>query len=225
MSVEAEEQITFSSKDLNDKGGLQDDLMVIKLDIIFWNVLKQMGLKDSSLSPVQTRLVGFGGSEVASMGTIVLPVLMGEEPKRRTTIVRAVVSTYHQKVKFPTKNGIGEVSCDQRKARRCYNMSLRKGERDEQTKRKDKEEVKEREDLKKFKSERMEPAEDYKSIELIVGEPDKITRTGSNMSKLVEILMIEFLRRSIDMFAWSPSDFKGIDPEVIVHRFNVNPMV
>ncbi|KAL0355819.1 UNVERIFIED_CONTAM: hypothetical protein Sradi_4028800 [Sesamum radiatum] len=27
------------------------------------------------------------------------------------------------------------------------------------------------------------------------------------------------------MFAWSPSDFKGINPEVIVHRLNVDPMV
>ncbi|KAL2248079.1 UNVERIFIED_CONTAM: Retrovirus-related Pol polyprotein from transposon opus [Sesamum indicum] len=26
------------------------------------------------------------------------------------------------------------------------------------------------------------------------------------------------------MFAWSPSDFTGIDPEVIVHRLNVDPM-
>ncbi|KAL2248676.1 UNVERIFIED_CONTAM: Retrovirus-related Pol polyprotein from transposon [Sesamum indicum] len=36
--------------------------------------------------------------------------------------------------------------------------------------------------------------------------------------------MIEFLRKNADMFAWSPSDFTGIDPEVIVHRLNVDPM-
>ncbi|KAL0405364.1 UNVERIFIED_CONTAM: Gag-Pol polyprotein [Sesamum latifolium] len=38
-------------------------------------------------------------------------------------------------------------------------------------------------------------------------------------------MMIEFLRKSVDLFAWSPSDFKGINPEVIVHRLNVDPMV
>ncbi|KAL0455841.1 UNVERIFIED_CONTAM: hypothetical protein Slati_0923300 [Sesamum latifolium] len=103
-----------------------------------------MGLEDSKLDLVQTLLVGFGGSEVASKGTIDLPVSIGEEPRRRTTMVRflvvdtpfaynvilgrpglnlftAVVSTYHQKMKFPTKNGVGEVSCDQKEARRCYN--------------------------------------------------------------------------------------------------------
>ncbi|KAL0373878.1 UNVERIFIED_CONTAM: hypothetical protein Sradi_3303500 [Sesamum radiatum] len=109
MNVEAEEEITFSSKDLKEIGGSQDDPMVIKLDIenfavhkvlvdngssadiIFWDVLKRMGLEDSVLSPVQTPLVGFGGSEVVSTGTINLPVSMGEEPKRRTVIVKFLV--------------------------------------------------------------------------------------------------------------------------------------
>ncbi|KAL0433349.1 UNVERIFIED_CONTAM: hypothetical protein Slati_2669200 [Sesamum latifolium] len=184
MNVEAEEEITFSSKDLMEKGGSQDDPMVIKLDIanffihkvlidngssadiIFWNVLRWTGLEDFDLSPVQTPLVAFGGSEIASMGTIDLPVSMGKEPRRRTIMVRflvvdtpfaynvilgrpglnlfrEVVSTYHQKMKFPTKNSIGEVSCDQKEARRCYNLSLRKGESEERTKRKEREESEE----------------------------------------------------------------------------------
>ncbi|KAL0451562.1 UNVERIFIED_CONTAM: Retrovirus-related Pol polyprotein from transposon gypsy [Sesamum latifolium] len=45
------------------------------------------------------------------------------------------------------------------------------------------------------------------------------------MSKKVDTLMIEFLKENVDMFAWSPSDFKGIDAEIIVHRLNVDPMV
>ncbi|KAL0427411.1 UNVERIFIED_CONTAM: Retrovirus-related Pol polyprotein from transposon gypsy [Sesamum latifolium] len=45
------------------------------------------------------------------------------------------------------------------------------------------------------------------------------------MSETFEAMMIEFLKRSIDMFAWSSSNFKGIDPEVIVHRLNVDPMI
>ncbi|KAL2247277.1 UNVERIFIED_CONTAM: Retrovirus-related Pol polyprotein from transposon opus [Sesamum indicum] len=35
--------------------------------------------------------------------------------------------------------------------------------------------------------------------------------------------MIAFLRNNVDMFAWDPSDFKGISQEVIVHRLNVEP--
>ncbi|KAL0453791.1 UNVERIFIED_CONTAM: hypothetical protein Slati_1357200 [Sesamum latifolium] len=196
-----EEEITFGPKDLVGKQGSQDDPMVIKLDIanffvhkvlidngssadiIFWDVLKRMGLEDSKLDLVQTPLVGFGGSEVASRGTIDLPVSMGEEPRRRTTMVKflvvdtpfaynvilgrpglnlfkAVVSTYHQKIKFPTKNGVGEVSCDQKEARRCYNLSLRKGKQEERV-RKGEEET-ERKEIKRSKMERIEPVEEHR---------------------------------------------------------------
>ncbi|KAL0356128.1 UNVERIFIED_CONTAM: hypothetical protein Sradi_4059700 [Sesamum radiatum] len=46
-------------------------------DIIFWEVVKRMGLESAKRSPVQTPLVGFGGSEVASMGTMDLPSFYG----------------------------------------------------------------------------------------------------------------------------------------------------
>ncbi|KAL0449612.1 UNVERIFIED_CONTAM: hypothetical protein Slati_1517600 [Sesamum latifolium] len=252
LNVETEEEITFGLRDVNEKQGSQDDPMVIKLDIanfsvhkvlvdngssadiIFWDVIKWMGLENSKFSPVMTPLVGFGGSEVTSMGTIDLPVSMGEEPRRRTTMVRflvvdtpfaynvilgqsglnlfrAVVSTYHLKMKFPTKNGIGEVSCDQKEVRRCYNLSLQKGEQEGRPRRKVEEEI-EKDDSKRFKVERMEPVEEHRTIELVVGQPDKTTRIGSSMNKSLETMMIEFLRKSVDLFAWSPLDFKGIDP-------------
>ncbi|KAL0405360.1 UNVERIFIED_CONTAM: hypothetical protein Slati_3849900 [Sesamum latifolium] len=110
LNVEAEEEITFGPRDVNEKQGSQDDPMVIKLDIanfsvhkvlvdngssadiIFWDMIKRMGLENSKFSPVLTPLVGFGGSEVASMGTIDLPVFMGEEPRRRTTMAKFVPS-------------------------------------------------------------------------------------------------------------------------------------
>ncbi|KAL0413088.1 UNVERIFIED_CONTAM: hypothetical protein Sradi_1510500 [Sesamum radiatum] len=174
---------------------------------------------------------GFGGSEVASMGTITLPVSMGEEPKRKTLMIKflvvdtpfayniilgrpdlnafkAVVSTYHQKMKFPTKNGIGEVICDQKEARRCYSLSMKKGEPSEKVKRKERDDTKEPEP-KKFKPERIEPVEEFKTVRLIAHVPEKVTRIGSKMSKAVETMMVEFLKENVDMFAWSPSDSRA----------------
>ncbi|KAL0434819.1 UNVERIFIED_CONTAM: hypothetical protein Sradi_0189800 [Sesamum radiatum] len=90
-----------------------------------------------------------------------------------------------------------------------------------QTKRKEGENV-EGPEQKKFKPERIEPIEEFKTVELVAHRPDKVTRIGSGMSKTVETLMIEFLKENVDMFPSSPSDFKGIDPEVIVHRLNVD---
>ncbi|KAL2237770.1 UNVERIFIED_CONTAM: Transposon Tf2-12 polyprotein [Sesamum indicum] len=38
-------------------------------------------------------------------------------------------------------------------------------------------------------------------------------------------MMIDFLRSNNYLFAWSPSDFQGINPEVIVHRLNIDSQV
>ncbi|KAL2240953.1 UNVERIFIED_CONTAM: hypothetical protein Sindi_0736500 [Sesamum indicum] len=103
------------------------------VDIIFKDVVRKMGLENAKFEPVKTALVGFGGSEVTPLGTIELPVSTGAEPRRQTLMVRflvvdvpftynvilgrpsldlfrAVVSTYHMKMKFPTENSVGEVS-------------------------------------------------------------------------------------------------------------------
>ncbi|KAL2251193.1 UNVERIFIED_CONTAM: hypothetical protein Sindi_2241600 [Sesamum indicum] len=118
--------MTFGRKDLSAEIKSQNDLKVIKMDIakflvhkvlidngssvdmiIFIDVLKKMGLEDTCLNPVQTPLVGFGGSEVTSLRTIVLPMSIGEGPKRRTTGIRFLTSTIlyghsHPGSSFPT---------------------------------------------------------------------------------------------------------------------------
>ncbi|KAL2246834.1 UNVERIFIED_CONTAM: Retrovirus-related Pol polyprotein from transposon [Sesamum indicum] len=184
-----------------------------------------MGLDNIRLEPVTIPLVGFGGSEVASLGTVNLPVSLGEEPKCKTLMVkflvvdmpfaynvilgrlglnsfRAVVSTYHLKMKFPTLAGIGEVACDQIEAKRKF-----QGEK--------------KEDWQALKAGIIEPV-DHKEVELIQGDPTKVTKIGSNLGQF-EGILITFLRSNVDMFAWDPSDFRGINPEVIVHRLNVDP--
>ncbi|KAL2232755.1 UNVERIFIED_CONTAM: Retrovirus-related Pol polyprotein from transposon [Sesamum indicum] len=45
------------------------------------------------------------------------------------------------------------------------------------------------------------------------------------MTAEMETMMIDFLRSNNDLFAWSPSDFQGINPEIIVHRLNIDPQV
>ncbi|KAL0366786.1 UNVERIFIED_CONTAM: hypothetical protein Sradi_3568700 [Sesamum radiatum] len=116
MSVEIEEEITFGRKDLSAGAGSQDDPMVIKLDIanffvhkvlvdngssvdiIFQDVLRRMRLENTNLNSVQTPLVGFGGSEVTSLGTIDLLVSLGEEPRKRTAM-----GTHEEKAKMREK--------------------------------------------------------------------------------------------------------------------------
>ncbi|KAL2241784.1 UNVERIFIED_CONTAM: Retrovirus-related Pol polyprotein from transposon opus [Sesamum indicum] len=251
-------EIVFGDRDAGTRVVTDNDPMVIRMDIanftvhkvlidngssadiIFKRVLDKMGLDNVRLESANTPLVGFGGGEVASLGTVILPASLGEEPKRKTLMVkflvvdmpfaynvilgrpglnsfRAIVSTYHLKMKFPTQSGIGEVVCDQIEAKRCYNLSLGKSENKEKRKFQG---VK-KEEWHALKAGRLEPV-GHKEVKLIQGDPSKTTKIGPSLGQFEEV-MIAFLRSNVDMFAWDPSDFQGINPEVIVHRLNVDP--
>ena len=36
--------------------------------------------------------------------------------------------------------------------------------------------------------------------------------------------MLLFLLQNVDVFAWSPYEVPGVDPEFIVHKLNVDPV-
>ena len=68
-----------------------------------------------------------------------------------------------------------------------------------------------------------EPIEVLEDIPLEDGNPEKFTRIGTNMKEKTKQDLVQFLRKSIDVFAWSHENMPGIDPSVITHRLNVHP--
>ena len=101
-------------------------------NILYYPTFQQMNLERDQLRPVHSPLVGFGGMKVQPVGTIMLPVVVGTYPQQVTRNVnflvvycsssynaiigrptlnswKAVTSTYHLSVKFPTEHGVGEV--------------------------------------------------------------------------------------------------------------------
>ena len=100
------------------------------VDILYYPAFQQMWLGRDQLRPVCSPLVGFGGMKVQPVGTITLPVVVGSYLQQiakevnffvvdcsssynaiigRSTLNRwkAVTSTYHLSVKFPTEYGVG----------------------------------------------------------------------------------------------------------------------
>ncbi|XP_030963402.1 uncharacterized protein LOC115984522 [Quercus lobata] len=246
-----EPTISFTDEDAERIHHPHDDAIVITLliadyttrrvlvdngssaDILYYPAFQQMRLGRDQLRPVCSPLIGFGGMKVQPVGTITLPVVVGSYPQQITKEVnflvvdctssynaiigrptlnswKAITSTYHLSVKFPTEYGIGQAQGDQLAARECYlaMMAL-----DEQMQTMSIEE-------RRVIAELTEVLED---VLLQEDDPEKFTRIGTGMKEKAREDLIQFLRKSIDVFAWSHDDMPGIDPSVITHRLNVYP--
>ena len=112
-------------------------------DILYYPAFQQMGIGREQLIPTNAPLVGFGGTRVLPLGAITLSVVVGNYPqqiaKNMTFLVvncssaynailgrtilnswKAVTSTYHLMIKFPTNYGVGKLRGNQVATRECY---------------------------------------------------------------------------------------------------------
>ncbi|KAK3028113.1 hypothetical protein RJ639_039807 [Escallonia herrerae] len=97
-------------------------------EVIFYDAFKKMNISTDRLQKMDTPLYGFSNQPVAVEGIIALPVVIGTPPTQANfmldfVVVKAVVSTYHLKMKFPMEHGIVEVKGDQAIAHQCYMAS------------------------------------------------------------------------------------------------------
>ena len=61
---------------------------------------------------------------------------------------------------------------------------------------------------------------------VVVGDNLKrFFQVGSQLPPQEKEELIEFLRKNIDVFAWSAYKAPGVDPNFICHHLNVNPSV
>ena len=100
-------------------------------DILYYPAFQQMRIDRDRLIPTNAPLVGFGGTKMYPLGTVTLPVTIGNYPQQITRDVtflifdyssaynaiigrptlnswKAITSTYHLMVKFPTEYRVGE---------------------------------------------------------------------------------------------------------------------
>ncbi|XP_012838229.1 PREDICTED: uncharacterized protein LOC105958770 [Erythranthe guttata] len=216
-------------------------------DVIFYSCFKQMNM-NFELKYVETSLMGFSGETVQALGEVCLPISLGMEHVRATrsinflvldvpstynmilgrpsmNLFRAVVSTYHMKLKFPMGDQIGEVRGDQETARRCYYDALRRTGRIDtihsgRAVMMEKDEPRPKIDPEKEDG-HVRPMEELMTVQLCEKDASRTTRIGRDMDPTMAEQLIEFLRNNLDVFAFSPKDLVGIDSRLAVHKLNV----
>ena len=198
-------------------------------DIIYLPAFQQLKLDQKRLRPFESSLVSFSGDKVYPKGIVSLIITVGTHPRQltrqldflvvdcpssynviigRPTLNRwkAATSTYCLKVKFPTNNEVGEVKGDQVLARECYQAVL--AAKENHTWVIEEKEVNEMEALE--------------TVVLAEDETTKTTRIGTTISPGMKTRLIQFLKKNLNVFAWSHEDMSGISLEVIQHKLNVN---
>ena len=65
-------------------------------------------------------------------------------------------------------------------------------------------------------------AEDVLKVRIFLDE-DRYFQIGTSMNNQEKAEMLLFLLQNVDVFAWSPYEVPGVDPDFIVHKLNVDP--
>ena len=64
--------------------------------------------------------------------------------------------------------------------------------------------------------------EALETVILTEDETTKTTRIGMTLSPKIRTRLIQFLKKNLDVFAWSHEDMPSISPKVLQHKLNVN---
>ncbi|GKD27007.1 reverse transcriptase domain-containing protein [Tanacetum coccineum] len=184
----------------------------------------------SRLTPTQTELVGFSGEQLIPIGKIELDVQFGgggltRRAMMKFTVVRAsspyniisgrtglqelraISSTVHAMLKFPTPNGIATLCSRSEPVYECR-WSERKMTEQETTA--------EKEELK---------APNLEGDEKVLINPvfpEQTITIGTRFSTKCREQLIHLLKSNMDVFAWQPSDMAGVPRRLIRNSLNVN---
>ncbi|XP_023926907.1 uncharacterized protein LOC112038331 [Quercus suber] len=208
---------------LIDKGSL--------VDIIYLRVFQQMKLDKKRIRPFTSPLVSFTRDRIVPRDIVTLSMIARTYPTQVTKEIdflivdcpstyniilgrpvlnrlRAMTSTYHLKVKFPTVHGVGEIGGDQVLARECYQATLALGENHTWV-------INEPKPIP-------EPLETPQEVKIVLGDSTKVLKIGTALltseKEKNDLLLMSKLR----CFCLKHEDMPEIDRKIIQHRLNVN---
>lgn len=68
------------------------------------------------------------------------------------------------------------------------------------------------------------PAKYLEDVELVEGDPSKITKIGGGLDPPIKRKIVKFLKEYLDVFAQTDEGMPSIDDRVIEHQLNVDPV-
>ncbi|XP_057740308.1 uncharacterized protein LOC130957468 [Arachis stenosperma] len=209
-------QVTFTHADFNSSIHNLDDLVLITLqlgdllvkkvlldpgssaDVPFYTTFQKMKLSNNALQQTGGDLIGFSGERVPILGSVWLQTTLGEHPLSKTCDIQYLVvdcfSPYNLILGRPFLNKFGAIVS-------TVHLCVKFPSQHNQV-------VTIHGDLKEARQ----------CYNICMKLP---TRTSLSDGELQAIT--NFLQTQADLFAWTPSDMPGIDPQVISHKLAINP--
>ncbi|XP_073037999.1 uncharacterized protein [Primulina eburnea] len=209
------------------------------VNVIFKEALVQMDLHEYQLEAIETALFGFAGHAVYPEGEITLPLTLGMGDLRKTVMttftvvdapssynvilgrpamneMKAMASTYHQKIKFPVRGKVGEVKGDLPSSRRCYGETVR---------------VDQKRERREWKGKEHQEGTHEREVHFVAEEEQEVVeielaknvRVARDICATTRVNLLQCLKTNVDVFAWSQQELSGISPRVAEHKLNILP--
>jgi len=138
--------------------------------------------------------------------------------------MKAVLSTYHQCIKFPSDKGIAFVYGSQRSFQKCYMGGY------EHIKKADPVVLMIEDKLAKMKTVRSSDLSQRGPRKSLItqdyideSDPKRCVGVGHDLDPAIREDLVTFLKENKDSFAWSSANLRGISLEVTSHKLNVDP--
>ncbi|XP_016171383.1 uncharacterized protein LOC107613760 [Arachis ipaensis] len=209
-------------------------------NIMFRNVFDALGLRDADLRTHQHGVIGLGDHFIKPDGIISLPVSVGLGQGRRSVMAEFVVlrdSTAYNVIlgrktindlgtvisrnmlvmKFITDDGsVGSTKGDLETAVTCDNASLFLRKKSKEASGVFLANL----DARVVEKPRPEPEGNLERFR-VGNTEEKFTFVNRNLPHDMKEPLIETIRANGDLFAWTPADMPGIDPQLMSHRLAI----
>ncbi|XP_024010359.1 uncharacterized protein LOC112085380 [Eutrema salsugineum] len=207
------------------------------VNVIFKETLKNMDFPDSEIKPYMESLTGFTGEKTRTVGTVKIPIYVGGSARMIKFLVlnkpaiynailgtpwlfdmKAVASTFHQCVKFPTPSGIFTLKGSQTASRLCHltecKLSLARTCV-----------ISPFQEGRAAAESQFGPPKQSQVDQVCIDptNPEKCVGIGAELDNSIREALISFLQKNVSTFAWNISDMPGINPDITCHELNIDP--